>query len=655
MKRTIMKVAALLLSFSLLCGCGSDKGGKKDKADSGAKDSTSVVTSTEKSQADDSDATKTDDVSEGALNVGSGNAANSEGDVFSHAYLSWESKPFDRIVGDYAIEYGDGMNTIFGALSISPASDDTYKAILQLGTIYKEYKIKETSEYLSKYEDQYSYKTNAEAFDCGEDEFSFYWEYDKFETSEQLYGHFDLYDGGSDNYISGHMYSFDNLYAMAPDDYQDEDIYGLITEELKDPKLAPWTDDYMVIYSGTSVGESYVSLMCFDQNGIAVKSRIKYVYSSAADAQRQAGYYKGLDEYEDIETVGNVFYATARRVEAKSEQYKVNPFVMRAGTHYAFNSLDGPGETSYYMYSSKPIDFGYEPAADDFAVWGQAAGKLFYENVSDGIVEDGYYVTLSTNNTTYYDEIYLSHYNPYGATETEHPNQSYRIDKNVYTSVGYILGIDDPEAAGIYFTEYVLERGTIKITDYVIKDVDFDNVDVTFDNYKEKATIYGNHVISLDNCKHSEDRSNTPDYRFLSNSSSTCTGKTKDKPMQYGLEREWWEGTFSLRAIRFEGIEETEVDGEVSFATNEDGTISMNCSLDGITYSRIFVEDYFGVYFDEDGVSYDAKISGGQDEEGTNYSFNLYCYPNSGIMYSFGLYNFSWSTTYAITEINKIK
>ena len=284
-------------------------------------------------------------------------------------------------------------------------------------------------------------------------------------------------------------------WHIAPDGYKDEDTAGCISAlDLTQEPFKPVNDDYTINCNlkasvWTDEGDIYcqeVVLCSYDANGMQIQEVTAYIAENEDDARRilkrkQADAY----DYYTVTMSGNTVYR-----DKKQDDYWYDCKLSRIGSvasgtwyvgcHYAYQSGFGDQYSNSYVYINKPITKDeYDIPLDAGLYWKKKNGTRRSMDLMD--------VRLYTYISSYSTE--LSIYGSSGFNNLSFEGaRTVRFHGMSAESVYY----DREWSSGDYvhyviFRTYEFGEEETVTTDYFFKVDSFENIDITFDNFKDKT------------------------------------------------------------------------------------------------------------------------------------------------------------------------
>lgn len=312
--------------------------------------------------------------------------------------------------------------------------------------------------------------------------FTYYYDY----GNRRLQYDYSDYSNYEDNmYVT--LKPFYGGYHIAPDDYDDSDRYGYMKESYPQDKkyMVPKTDDYIMRVQKTSAWNGDDSLSCVltslssvDVNGHICARVDRYVFDTNADAASVYAFYssQGYSTYEYV-LDGNVMYSTVIDYEylvsdTKSDySYRPSDFYVNCNYLYYYDDA----EYFDYAYYSKPF------TEDDFSM--SLEDILFWNSIEDGehactdTQDVSMNVHVNENDTYFYVYDYSSNstdacmISNFGYTKMN-GRSAVAIQYNTWDNYIFVKELEADETVCI-------------ITEYRFSVDDWDNIPVTFDNYKK--------------------------------------------------------------------------------------------------------------------------------------------------------------------------
>ncbi len=279
--------------------------------------------------------------------------------------------------------------------------------------------------------------------------------------------------------------------AEAPSDYNDKDEYGYVEEILKDSSnfLYPTTDNYLIkVYKtndyyydyNTSTSTEYpcveITLYEYDINDIEIGMRKMMLYEDDAVANRMLGYRNQYSNYYTKQGTALCYVETYNYYDSKTSRLNYE-FTVYEGMHYAYCSSSY--YDVYYIYSSKPFDTRNQydietvktllaiPQGEHRSTDSKDVSMYTYTSV---YTDDGLSFSYSV-----YNQDYNSHYEPSSNYNTVYRN-------NVATTIRYEEDYNDN--CFVYIDVVTFSKTEAIATRYVYKVENFDNVQISLDNYQ---------------------------------------------------------------------------------------------------------------------------------------------------------------------------
>ncbi len=284
-------------------------------------------------------------------------------------------------------------------------------------------------------------------------------------------------------------------WFTAPADYVDEDKCGgkILKKDAEDSKyFTPATDDYIISaeYDTTADGRScdMYRLFSFNQNGLAVDFRVKYVFKSADDAKATYNTYNRPDDtYTTYVLSGNVIYYFYNDTSEIGTSYFKWSQIMSGrdyykNCHYIYGWQKEDGTYALQTYVSKPYtDSELKMSLEDTLFW-QAIPMGTHRSLEH---KD---VTLRTYLSGYSLEFY-----PSGQVSEDNWFYSGRelrfLGKKVLSLASdrkWNYELQKSEYL-MYFTEMVFEKEVATVTQYTFVVDDIGQEEITFDNFTTKT------------------------------------------------------------------------------------------------------------------------------------------------------------------------
>lgn len=278
-------------------------------------------------------------------------------------------------------------------------------------------------------------------------------------------------------------------YHCAADDYVDEDRFGCLSEKYPYDSecFVPVTDNYSMEYSspdylyvdGDDLLCSTTQLLSYDVNNFVVGCSTRYVFETEEEAKKAYDYYVdsqgiSIDPPYKYTVKGKVFYKemTDSCVQYYRDNYKSLSYgEWYVGCHYLYRYTDE--DYKAYAYFSKPVsEEEFSVSVEDVVKWLE--------------LEEGYYpckesedarlmVSLDGNSQGFYMRDTSMNYmrGDFGLI---------RVHGMTFDSMMYMTGAHE-----IYVKEITVGEEETTVTEYVFDNIDFDNVEITLDNYKTKT------------------------------------------------------------------------------------------------------------------------------------------------------------------------
>lgn len=301
----------------------------------------------------------------------------------------------------------------------------------------------------------------------------------------------DYSENASADHLNTSFYRVDGgAYHHAPEGYVDEDVFGYITKEYPGDSefFKPATDNYNKRYiyplcqydqSGKEIICEATQLTSYDINNYLVANVTRYVFKT--DEEAKAAYDYQVKNYGDSEYAtsdfvlsGNVYYniTNEKGIKYNRDTFKsCNSLSWYVDCHYAYGYCED-GNVNY-LYMSQPITQNeYNVTADSMMRWLDI--KNTYYPCKDS--EDA---KLHISLSTYGADFYLNDY----STDSMRSNFGFmRYLGMTFESISY-----DTYNNVIFIKEMELSDTEAKITEFTYEGIDFNNVELTLDNYKTKT------------------------------------------------------------------------------------------------------------------------------------------------------------------------
>ena len=315
--------------------------------------------------------------------------------------------------------------------------------------------------------------------------------------SGQIYYSENDYNDNSGVYKQISMYELSTGKKQAPDNYEDKDPLGLLSEtnEGDSKYFKTKSDDYVVSVSSPSSmyysEQSGDSVPCvayeiagFDVNDMLCESYHKYVFENEADAKKVYDFLS-TRTYSESAITGKVVYEWYDDTSNYPKKSYLG-YDWFTDVHYIYDPNNINGEYVSYKYVSKPY------TAEEVEI--PIDTLLFFKKLPSGT----HYCFESPDATMYLyvdsDNIDIS-VNDYRNTEDTMLGGGYSsayrfIDKSDVLSLSYVNGYDN--SVGDYrkyvvITEFKINEEKADVIEKRYEVSSFENVDITLDNYESKT------------------------------------------------------------------------------------------------------------------------------------------------------------------------
>ncbi len=297
----------------------------------------------------------------------------------------------------------------------------------------------------------------------------------------------------STNYLTNlyeyvYMPLLDTTWHEAPEGYVDEDEYGYLSDiDISGLNFTPITDNYVLLYNshawmyvdGDEFELEEYEVASFDDNNHLVAWTKQYICEDEEQAKRIVEYNMDnvWDNTKYIREGSTVYCYVDRKTyrDFNKGNYSFSLDTWYVDCHYAYGYIYDDYLT--YSYMSKPFtkkDFSV--TEDDMVYW--------------VMMGDAYHTCTETKDVkvcigmdSYMTEFFVEDYSEDYENQMNYGQGFVRVNGKTLTSISYYSNEYDNKNQ-VFVKECVCDNESCTVTEYCYNVKDWDDVEVTLDNYK---------------------------------------------------------------------------------------------------------------------------------------------------------------------------